>query len=409
MSTIRLTPSTYSLSSTTYLSVSNESNLYQNTDNESYATITNSRSSTTSYLVYLKGFDFDSVPEGATIDSFKVKIKIRESGVTTSTSYRMTLMNNTTSLSIYADTMPSTTTSTIEFNTSSVTWETLKQYGSNLSIAINARRASRNTTGYLYIYGAEIEVNYTEKVEHTITSTVIHGVMNSENPLIVAEGATGTEILFSADKDYIFKEMTVNGTYVTPTKNPLKAADNITVTYSTNYATYSTYSLDNCHDGSNSTYFWSNGSQSVGKYILMEFSEPVDLTEFSTYSSSSSDYPGSNNVLQVSSDGSTWTTAGIFSDSTTTSLTDLSAKNISYARIYSNTANSNWLVLNEISMTYAAAGADTVDYDYKYTFTESITEDKTVVIIFAKESLVYLKIDGEWTPIQQVYKKVDGV
>lgn len=395
MSTIRLTPSTYSLSSTTYLSVSNESNLYQNTDNESYATITNSRSSTTSYLVYLKGFDFDSVPEGATIDSFKVKIKIRESGVTTSTSYRMTLMNNTTSLSIYADTMPSTTTSTIEFNTSSVTWETLKQYGSNLSIAINARRASRNTTGYLYIYGAEIEVNYTEKVEHTITSTVIHGVMNSENPLIVAEGATGTEILFSADKDYIFKEMTVNGTYVTPTKNPLKAADNITVTYSTNYATYSTYSFDNCHDGSNSTYFWSNGSQSVGKYILMEFSEPVDLTEFSTYSSSSSDYPGSNNVLQVSSDGSTWTTVGIFSDSTTTSLTDLSAKNISYARIYSNTANSSWLVLNEISMTYAAAGADTVDYDYKYTFTESITEDKTVVIIFAKESLVYLKINGE--------------
>lgn len=395
MSTIRLTPSTYSLSSTTYLSVSNESNLYQNTDNESYATITNSRSSTTSYLVYLKGFDFDSVPEGATIDSFKVKIKIRESGVTTSTSYRMTLMNNTTSLGIYADTMPSTTTSTIEFNTSSVTWETLKQYGSNLSIAINARRASRNTTGYLYIYGAEIEVNYTEKVEHSITSTVIHGVMNSENPLIVAEGATGTEILFSADKDYIFKEMTVNGTYVTPTKNPLKAADNITVTYSTNYATYSTYSFDNCHDGSNSTYFWSNGSQSVGKYILMEFSEPVDLTEFSTYSSSSSDYPGSNNVLQVSSDGSTWTTVGIFSDSTTTSLTDLSAKNISYARIYSNTANSNWLVLNEISMTYVAAGSDTVDYDYKYTFTESITEDKTVVIIFAKESLVYLKIDGE--------------
>lgn len=409
MSTIRLTPSTYSLSSSTYLSVSNESNLYQNTDNESYATITNSRSSTTSYLVYLKGFNFDSIPEGATIDSFKVKIKIRESGVTTSTSYRMTLMNDTTSLSIYADTMPSTTTSTIEFNTSSTTWETLKQYGSNLSIAINARRASRNTTGYLYIYGAEIEVNYTEAVEHTITSTVIHGVMNSENPLIVTEGATGTEILFSADKDYSFKEMTVNGTYVTPTKNPLKAADNITVTYSTNYGTYSSYSFDNCHDGSNSTYFWSNGSQSVGKYILMEFSEPVDLTEFSTYSSSSSDYPGSNNVLQVSSDGSSWTTAGIFSDSVTTSLTDLSAKNISYVRIYSNTANSSWLVLNEISMTYKASGSDTVDYDYKYTFTESITEDKTVVIVFAKESKVYLKLDGEWKPIQQVYKKVDGV
>lgn len=305
MATIRLTPSAYSLSSTS-LSVSNESNLYQNTDNESYATITNSGRSSTSYLVYLKGFNFDSIPEGATINSFKVKIKIRETGVTTSTSYRMTLMNDTASLSIYANTMPSTTTSTIEFDTSSTTWETLKQYGSNLSIAINARKSSNYTTGYLYIYGAEIEVDYTLPVNYTITSTAIHGTINSENPMTVSEGTTGVEILVSGDKNYSFKEMTVNGVAVIPTKNPLKAAaDKITVTYSTNYSTYSSYAFDNCHDGSNSTYFWSSEAQAVGKYVLMTFSEPVDLTEFSTYSSNSSDYPGSNNVLQVSSDGST--------------------------------------------------------------------------------------------------------
>ena len=41
MATIRLIPSTYAVSSTTYLSVSNASNMYHNIDNTTYATITN--------------------------------------------------------------------------------------------------------------------------------------------------------------------------------------------------------------------------------------------------------------------------------------------------------------------------------------------------------------------------------
>jgi hypothetical protein len=43
MATIRLIPSTYYLSNTSYLSVSNASNMYHNTDNTTYATVTNSR------------------------------------------------------------------------------------------------------------------------------------------------------------------------------------------------------------------------------------------------------------------------------------------------------------------------------------------------------------------------------
>ena len=320
------------------------------------------------------------------------------------------MANGTTTTANYASTIPNTTVSTIVFDNVSSTWNTLSSYGDDFGIRISATRASRNTTSYLYIYGAEIEVDYTLPANYTITSTAIHGTINSENPMTVSEGTTGVEILVSGDKNYSFKEMTVNGVAVTPTKNPLKAsADQITVTYSTNYSTYSSYAFDNCHDGSNSTYFWSSEAQAVGKYILMAFSEPIDLTEFSAYSSSSSDYPGSNNVLQVSSDSSTWTTIGTFNDSTTTSFTSLTAKDINYVRIYSNSANNSWLVLNEINMTYTAAGADAIDYDYKYTFTDPITEDKTVVVIFAKESGVYIKVDGEWKAVQQVYQKVDGI
>ena len=47
MATIRLVPSVYAVSSTSYLSVSNAANMYHNTDNTTYATITNTYASTT--------------------------------------------------------------------------------------------------------------------------------------------------------------------------------------------------------------------------------------------------------------------------------------------------------------------------------------------------------------------------
>lgn len=79
MASIRLTPSSYYLSSSSYLSVSSAANMYDDTDSTSYATVTNSRSSTTSYYIYLRGFNFGDIPEGAIINSFTVKLKARES------------------------------------------------------------------------------------------------------------------------------------------------------------------------------------------------------------------------------------------------------------------------------------------------------------------------------------------
>ena len=93
MATIRLIPSTYAVSSTSYLSVSNANNMYTNTDSTTYATITNTYSSTSSRYLYLRGFNFDDIPSAAVINSFTVKIKGYESGLTTSTSYAPRLAN----------------------------------------------------------------------------------------------------------------------------------------------------------------------------------------------------------------------------------------------------------------------------------------------------------------------------
>jgi hypothetical protein len=99
MATIRLVPSTYSLSNSTYLSVSDANNMYHNTDNTTYATVTNSRASTTSYYIYVKGFNFDDVDDDWIINSITIKVKGYESGVSTSTSYAPRLYNGTSSIS----------------------------------------------------------------------------------------------------------------------------------------------------------------------------------------------------------------------------------------------------------------------------------------------------------------------
>lgn len=402
MATIRLVPSAYSVSNSSYLSVSNASNMYNNTDNDTYATVTNSRSSTSSYYFYLKGFNFDDVPSDATINSFTIKIKIRESGVTTSTSYRMYLCDGISTLSDYASTMPSTSVSTITFSVSS-DWETMKSYGSDLGIRVNCRRASRSTTAYLYVYGAEIEVDYTPSVTYTVTSSIENGTMVSDNPLTVAEGESAT-LYFKGNDGYTFKSMTVDGASVIPTPYDGSSSTEVSVEYSTNYSTYSSYSFDNCHDGDTSTYFWSSEAQTAGKYVLISFSTAVDLTEFSTYSSNSTDMPNTNSYLQVSKDGETWTDVGQFSGESTSSFTlGAEGKGIVAARIYAKSDIANWLVLNEITMSYAAAS---IDADYMYTIS-NITSDKTVIIIFSNESggSAYIKINGEWVRAKSVWIK----
>ena len=173
MATIRLVPSTYAVSSTNYLSVSNAANMYHNTDNTTYATVTNTYASTSSRYLYLRGFNFDDIPSGAVISSFTVKIKGYESGLSTSTSYAPRLANGTSAI---ANTTASanfgTSTKTITIPTGALTWQQIANYDDDFTIMVYVRRSSKNTTGYFYCYGAEIEVTYSIPDPRTITSTL---------------------------------------------------------------------------------------------------------------------------------------------------------------------------------------------------------------------------------------------
>lgn len=186
MATIRLIPSTYAVSSASYLSVSNAANMYHNTDNTTYATITNTNASTSSRYLYLRGFNFDDIPAGAVINSFTVKIKGYESGLSTSTSYAPRLANRTSALSnTTASSNFNTSAHTITIPTGALTWEQIENYGSNFTIMVYVRRASRNTTGYFYCYGAEIEVDYTIPISHNVSltnNTTANASVSDTNP-----------------------------------------------------------------------------------------------------------------------------------------------------------------------------------------------------------------------------------
>ena len=403
MATIRLIPSTYSLSNTSYLSISNASNMYTNTDSTTYATVNHTRTSTTSYYIYVKGFNFDDIPADAIINSATVKVKAK---VTSAGSYAPALYNNTTSLgqNLSGNIGTTDTISTVDITSN---WETYKGYGSNFGIRLRLNRRSRNTASSMNIYGAEILVDYTVPVYHTISTSITGGTLR--NPTVasatVRDGAN-YEITFNGNPSYTLSSMTVNGVEVTPTIKSAPAPTLPTYTVSTNYGTYQTNVLSNAYDGNNSTFFWSSEAQTQGKYILITFSDFVNLNSFSTYSSNSRDYPHPCNMLQVSADNKNWTDIGTFSNAQTSTFSNITnANNIKYVRIYATSNIENWLVLNEITMSYESAQLGGEYYSYTIS---AVDGDKTVVIIFNEPDAHYVKVDGRWRKVLTAYRKVNG-
>ena len=214
MPTVKLTPSTYYRSNSSYVSVTDAENMYTNIDSETTAAIRNSRNSTSNtYYCYLRGFNFSDVPSNAIVSGFEIKIRAYESYMSTSSSYRMSLYNGTTSISnTTATSSLGTSEKTLTFPIpSALTWEVLKGYGSNFGIRIPLRRSSTSYNSYVYVYGAEIDVTYTVPVHHGVTvsnSTSATVTVSDFNPL---EG-TDVEVRTSSIDGI---KVTDNGTDVT--------------------------------------------------------------------------------------------------------------------------------------------------------------------------------------------------
>lgn len=406
MATIRLIPSTYYLSSSSYLSISNATNMYNNTDNSTYATVTNSRSSTTSYYVYVRGFNFSSIPEGAIINSFTVKLKARESGVSTSSSYKPYLANGTTTINGSCDAI-TTTASVHTFTGISADWDTIVSYGANFGIRINCRRASKNTTSYMYIYGAEIEVDYTMPVYHTVTVSG-DNVMPSGSTSVLEGSSLRIKITESARPT-----VTDNGTDVT---SQLQQGQDSPESYSVaNVTTTYGFALNG------SGYYESNnqGHASTCALARISFHMPVSGTvTFSVinYAESSYDYGLLSNIdaqlsTSASADSSNvyWTGQSHNSSSVQTVTYQMSAGDHTIDAKY---FKDNYTDSNNDSLQFKIAITldETPTYDtYWYYDLLNIVADHAIVVTTGGEtSKLYFKQNGSWVEVSEVFKKVNG-
>lgn len=154
---VKLYPSIFTRSSTSYLTLVDEANITDN-DDTTYGTLNHTRSQTTAYYLYCGGFDFSSIPEGYVVDS--VVAKVIANVTSASTSQKPTFYNNTTSASslgtFSTNIGTSKTTSTV--NMTVANFNTFKGYGNNARIRLYLNRSNKNTASNMKIYEVYLEV-----------------------------------------------------------------------------------------------------------------------------------------------------------------------------------------------------------------------------------------------------------
>lgn len=437
MATIRLVPSTSAVSNSSYASIANAANMYTNTDSTTYGTFTHNRASTNNtYYGYLRGFNFDDIPENATVTSFAIKIKASATGHTTSTSssYYMSLVNKTTQIgSTTASGRLSTSVTTFTFGHGSLTWDTIVGYGANFGIRIPMRRSSSNTADVVSVYGAEIEVTYTVPIHHSVT------IQNSTSANVQASDTNpyeGDDVVISTNT---LTGLTIkdNGTDVT---NQFVQATGGTVsavpesTFTTGFSTSGANFYQNSSTTSTSWLEYAIGHSAESPYSTSNtnntYVKPEGATGWINYEFDFSEIPASATINSVSvkvygarEDSSIDSThvarfqcySGNTAKGTRQDFTSTSNGSVTVSSVGTWTASElhNARLRFELgyyggrmlgitwTVVYTASG-------YVYTITAIATDHTIVVTSGGPTDTIYFKSNGSWVSATKVYKKING-
>lgn len=425
MATMTLTASTYSVTGT--VTVSNPDNMYTDASSTNYATITHTTSGTSSYYCYIKGFNFGDVPSDAEVSSIVIRIKGRESGLSTSTTYAPRLYNDTSTItgastaSTNFGTSSSGTTITVPYTG---TWSTLKGYGSDLGIRVVIRRSNRNTQGYLYIYGAEIEVTYTVPVYHTITSSTTSGTIDPSGSVSILEGSDYTLSISG-----VVPSVMDNNIDVTSQLTQITSGTQTAIPDSNTSTGFSISNINNAYADATSTNYADlslNGRTTGEIYFTLDgLTIPSGATILSVSCSATLQY--NRNGSSSSATASCQMYSGNSAKGSSTSI--ISSGGTDVAKTTFNLSVGSWTAselenprfyltcYNGASSTvrhiYVYGVSFTVSFEssnviYIYTI-ENVTADHIIVVTAsAPTQVIYCKVDGSWVAATKVYKKVNG-
>lgn len=428
MPTIKLVPSTYYLSNSSYLSVSNASAMYDDTDSTDYATVTNSRNSTSSYYIYLRGFNFEDIPSAAVVSDFTIRLKARESGVSTSSSYKPYLAHGTSAINGSCDVI--TTTATVhEFSGLSADWADIVGYGSDFGIRINCRRSSRNTTGYMYIYGAEIEVTYTVPDPRTITTTLTgDGTISpsgtttaydgDEFELTITPADTSENVTVTKDGVDVTDQLVSHGAGSSSTFTA-ESATTSGVQSGSSYAQYAVgYTAESPNYNAEENNMYASSSSTGYAAYSFDFSgipsnATIEEIEVRCQGHRESSTIDSTHVSQcVLYRGSTAISEEVDFPSTSSSMITIAPTDMPTRSELDNVTLRHYVgyyggLVEGISFVVTYSTGSGIDH---YTYTYTVSGDATIAVTIgsAAQPVLYLKLNGSMVTVAKAWAKVNG-
>lgn len=423
MATIKLIPSTYYLTSTSYLSVSSADNMYTDCDSTTHATVTNSRTSTTSYYIYLRGFNFDAIPAAAVVTDFTIRLKGNYSGGYSQNMY----LYNGTSASVGSASSLSSSVTTHEFSCSAM-WEDLVEMGDDFGIRINCRRSSRNTTSYIYIYGAEIEVTYTVPDPATVTSTLTgNGSISPSGAYSTYDGEEYTLTITPTDKSEtvtakqdgvdITGQLVAHGAGSTVTATP-ESYDTYDIQSGSSYAGYCVgYSAESPSSSGTSSNMYASDT-GYAEYTF-DFSgipsgatiEDIEVRCYGHRESATIDSSHVSQCLLYMGSTAISDEAEFPSQSNTiitvTPTTMPTRSQLDSVTLRHNVGYYGGLVLGiSFDVTYSVGSG--IDH---YTYTYTVSGNSTIAVVIGgstETDKLYVKKGGSWKEVQKAYRKVNG-
>jgi len=411
----------FTLSTNTSRQISNAYNNADNTSSSARLTLASNRSSARTSEMYLE-FDKDAlenIPSGATIGTITANVRYYVSNTTYCTAVSLQLYTSTTAKGS-AETTRST--SSAKYSITPGTWT--RSELNNIRLHISATHNASTSSAYLYLYGADITINYTLPTAYTITaSSTASGVTVEPASQSVYQGSSAS-VTLNKNTHIIVKDNNVD-----VTSQLVQTAEQGTLEFSPGavvdqtFATDSTYPATNgCHDTSNNT------------YARFKLATP---TQHVIYSFDTSVIPATATILSVSCN------VKAYISSTSTSITTKTAQ--LYAETTAKgaattvpTTNSTWAIADTGSWTasevrnirlrfdgyypnsssyylYVYGAELTVVYttgNYVYVYTISnVAGDHTITVVSdgsGPDYTIYVKNNGSWSQVQAVYVKQNG-
>lgn len=415
-------PTSYDTTHYSYASISSSypiRNAYTDSSSTTYAQISWKTGSNAETYVYLR-FDLSAIPENATINSVSAKAKgyVNTTNSSRVTSRQMQLASGTT-LKGSALTISNSTT---EQTFSSVgTWTRSELMNAGVRFYVKRGTSNTSSTYQLRVYGASITVNYTYN-ETTYTITVSNSTSASVTPTTqdVVQGQNA-EVRSDTISDLT---ITDNGSDVT---SLFAATQDVGASYSVETASGASYGFQ-----LNSSNYYQSQNKGVSKsaaVCIVNIHTPVEATitfSYINYAEATYDFGVfgnidtalSNNYYAAGSNGATITDNSYRLACNTSAHNTSSVQTLSYTvaagdhQIYVKYSKDDASDANNDTLQFKVAitlnEAWTPSTYYSYTISNVQSDHTIIVTSSGGGEQMYIRINGTWTAVSAVYKKVNG-